>query len=364
MANIYDGRERLIVASETNYGADEVDLIFGDGARDIVYLYGENFVIKPKRDTVEIGGSDASASGRPHVSIPRDAQCSGKFFLNGRRGAGAGEEEPTYAPILASAHLEPTIVGATSASYRPRTQAQPGATWYLYHLQDNGLTRLQRATGVRGNIKFVFNLNEPAFFEFTGKGRYTEFLSSEGAFINADGEAVLRADRTTAVVARTTGQEFVDEKQPFIVSNVTVNVGGVPFCIENLEILTNWAETLRRCMSGVSALEEVILSRATKGNRIGGSFTFTDSVTTNIDEIIRLFETADETTLDMVLIAGDGSPGSERMTVNGIKLQLGDLTFSTNGQIKQFDVPFFLNGDRVTSLAADNEFTILYDSVP
>ncbi len=364
MANIFSERQRLLAISESTYGTDAVEAAFADGTQDLIYQQHQGSAVDGIRTIIETAQARSSASGSKHISVPEAADVASTLLLTGREGSGAGEEAPLYDVFMSAAGFEKTIVASTSATYNLATAQQSAASVYLYHDQDNGQQRLRQAVGVRGNIDFVFNNNEAAIAEFTGRGRYVNFLSDEAQFFDAStGAAALRADGTTPVAARTTGSEIYGNLDPVIVRNITVTVDGVELCLSAFNISTNWALIERTCADGVSALNEVLLNRPLTGSRPGGSFTFDDSVTANIDALIQQFEDAEEITFSAVLTAGDGSAGSARITFAAPKLQIGQLGLGDNSGIVQFDVPFSLNGD-FSSLSADNELTVTYDAVP
>jgi predicted lipoprotein with Yx(FWY)xxD motif len=363
MAGIKTAQKRVIIASEATYGTDQVDVIFGDGDADIIYQDVQGTPsITPLRDIVEIDRARSSHSGVAHKSLANSADVSITFALTGRAGSGSGSEAPYYAAALkASGHAE-TVVDSTSATYNPATAQQPGMTVYLYHELEDGKQRLQRATGVRGNMNFVFETNTEARAEFTGKGRYVDVLSDEAQFFSATtGAVALEADGSTSVTARTGGTEQYADNDPIMVRGITATINGNSWCIASMNLNTNWTLHEQQCAKGTASLDAVKLTRGA-GQRVGGSFTLQTDDTTVIDDFIDLYETADEFAITIELTADDGGSGDAKISLTASKAQLGAPSMGDNGGFVQFDIPFFLNGD-FSDLFQDDDYALAYTAV-
>lgn len=362
MANIFTDKMRVVIASEATYGTDQVNIIHGDGDTDLIYQDVQTASIEPRREIVEIARARSSQSGEAHKSLPRSADVSITFALTGRAATGAGNEAPYYSPaLLASGHSE-TVVSDTSATYAPSTAKQSGMTVYVYNELDDGKQRLRRATGVRGNMNFVLELDQEARAEFTGVGQYVDVMSDATQFFNATtGAAALEADGSTAVTARAAGTEAYAAKGPVMVRAITATINGNSWCISAMNLNTNRTLTERLCATGTAGLKEVILTRGA-GSRSGGSFTLDTDDETVINDFIDLYESADEFTISVVLTADDGSSGDEQITLSASKAQLGAPSFGDNSGVMQFDIPFMLNGDW-SDLYQDDDYAILFNEV-
>lgn len=363
MAGIYSNQKRVIAASEATYGTDQVDIIFGDGALDIVYQDISAPVLTPNREILEIERARSSQSGTAHKSVPRDAGFTATIPMTGREGSGAGEEAPYWRPFLLAAGFVEAVVASTSATYTLDTSQSSAMTVYLYHELDSGEQRLQRTTGVRGNLDMTLEVGQEASASFTGKGRYVDFLSDAAQFFDATTKAAaLEADGTTAVTARTTGEEKYAEGPVLVVQGMTVTVNGNTWCLSTFSFNTNWNLYERLCASASGGtLEEVKLTRAA-GSRPGGEFALDTDDETVIDDFVDQFETATEIAFNLVLTEGDGSSGSATITIAASKAQIGQPSMSDQGGMVAFGIPYFLNGDW-SDMIADDDITITFAAV-
>lgn len=364
MADISANYKRVLAYSEGTYGTDAVAPILTTATADIVWQdVRQNFTIAPVRTIVEIDRARGSQSGVAHKTIADRANVTGDIPLSGWISGDAGEEMPYYAWALKACGMSETIASGTSATYRPSTAQQAGATVYLYtrNLDDNNW-RLQYSTGVRGSANFQFALNQEAFFSFTGTGRYTEEISDATAFIGAaTGAAALLKDGSTAVTARSGGgTEAYANKAPMMCTNMTITVGGNTYCVSALNLDLNWTQDVKQCMGAASNVRSIYLTRAA-AQRIAGSFTLLDGATAH-DQVIDSFVSGAELAFSLVLVEGDGSSGSARITISGSKLQIGAYTRGAEGGIQNLAVPFFLNGGW-GDLTQDDDFSIVYDEV-
>jgi len=363
MANLQTARKRIVIATEATYGVDQVNIIHGDGDLDLIYQdVSGTPTINPGRELVEIDRARSSNSGVPHKSLPRGTDVEIVFPLTGRAAAGAGNEAPYWSPALIAAGHSETIVSDATATYAPKSASAPGMTVYLYHEQDDGKQRLQRATGVRGNLNFVLELDQEARAEFSGRGIYVDYLSDEAQFFSATtGAAALEADGSTAVTARDAGDEKYAAKPPIMVRGITASINGNSWCISGMNLNTNKTVSERLCATGTAGLKEVVLTRGS-GQRAGGSFTLDTDDTSVIDDFIDLYETADEFAISVVLTEGDGSSGSETVTFSATKAQIGAPGMGDNSGLVQFDIPFFVNGD-FSDLFQDDDYAVAFGEV-
>jgi hypothetical protein len=365
MADISANYKRILAYSEGTYGTDAVEPILTTATADIVWQdVRQNFTIAPVRTVVEIDRARGSQSGVPHKTIADRAAITGDIPLSGWISGDAGEEMPYYAWALKACGMSETIVSATSATYRPSTAQQAGASIYLYtrNLDDNNW-RLQYTTGVRGSANFQFALNQEAFFSFNGTGRYTEEISDAAAFIGAStGAAALLKNGSTAVTARSGGgTEAYANKSPIMCTNMTITVGGNTYCVSALNLDLNWTQDVKQCMGAAANVRNVYLTRAA-AQRIAGSFDLLDGATAH-DQVVDSFVSGAELAFSIVLTEGTGATGAARITISGSKLQIGAYSRGAEGGIQNLTVPFFLNGGW-GDLTQDDDFSIVYDEVP
>ena len=365
MADISANYKRVCAESESPYGTDRINEILTTGTLDIIYQdVRMNFDITPVVNIAEIDRARGSQSGVAHKTIPDRCTVAGDVALTGRAASGAGNEAPFYAAFLKACGMKETIVSDTSATYRPATPQQAGATMYLWtrNLDDNNW-RLVYTTGCRGSANFQFNVNQEAFFSFTGIGRFEGMVSDPAAFFNATtGAAALLEDGTTPVTARSGGgvEQFA-AKDPLVCTNMTVTIGGNTYCVQALNLDLGWTTDVKDCMGAASNVRTVYNTRGA-AQRIAGSFTLIDGATAH-DQVRDAYRDGDELAFSIVLTSGDGASGSDRVTISGSKMQIGVVSKAAAGGVQSNVVPFFLNGDW-SDLAQDDDFAIVYDEVP
>lgn len=364
MAGIYSNQKRVIAATEASYAVDAVDIVFGDGALDIVYQDVSAPALTPNREILEIERARSSQSGTRHESVARDADFTCTVPMTGREGSAAGEEAPYWRPFLLASGFAETVVSSTSATYTLSTAQSNAMTVYLYHELESGEQRLQRSVGVRGNLDFTLEVGQEAQASFTGKGRYVDYLSDAAQFFDATTKAAaLEGDGVTSVTARTTGEEKYAEGPVIVVRSATATVNGNEWCVSAFSFSTNWNLFERLCASATpGTLEEVKLTRA-PGSRAGGEFALDTDDEAVIDDFVDQYEQAGEIAFSFVLSSGDGSAGSARVTFTATKAQLGAPTLSDQGGFVAFGIPYLLNGDW-SDLVADDDIVITFDAVP
>ncbi len=363
MSQILSGRRRCVVASESSEGTDAVAALLTTNTADIVYQEVTDPMIAPGRIVVPLSRTRGSHSGAAHDTVPNVAAFTGTFPLTGREGSGAGEEEPTYAAILAAMNLKKTVVSSTSATYNPATVAQSALSAYVWHRNaDDANYRLHTTRGVRGTGTFNFTNNTEANLSFEGQGLYDDELSDPAAFFGSDGAVALLKDGSTAVTARSTGTEsYANNASRLICRNMTITVNGNSWGVTETTLALNWTVDLIDVATGTAGVSQVLLVRGDDA-RISGSFNLKDG-STALTDMLTQYKSAGEVALSIVLTAGDGSSGSARLTLTAPKLQIGIPSGSADGGVLVHAVPFFLNGDW-SDLAGDNDFSLVYDAVP
>ena len=358
---------RAVAESEAGYGTDEVHLILQDGARDIIYQDLEELTVDPNRTVVEIARHRGVHSGVAHKTIGNQTPVTAKGAMTARVGSGAGEEAPSWAAWLKAANMAEDITASTSAVYKPVTKNQAGLTVYKWMLDTDGKHRLVRTDGVRGTISFDMQIDAEAKFEFSGIGLYEGEKSDPAQFFDAaTGEVALLRDGASAVTARTTGEEKYANGTPVMctAATITANDGGgaETWEVENIKLDLNWGQHVRRTINGSSNAARVINTRAKTGARSGGSLTLMGGGAAH-DDMIAAWQNGSTLDLDIVLVEGDGSSGSGRITIEAQRVQIGKPSPSVDNGVIKYAVPFYFIGDP-TSLADGTDFTLTFDAVP
>jgi len=353
MSDIFSNRLRVLCATEGTYGPDAVDAILQDGAEDILYQDVRNCELTSPRAVFQPSRNRASSSGVDHITFSDESVVSMEGPLNGKRGSGAGNEEPFYASILKAMGMEVAVSSGTSATYTPITVNPAGMTVYKFYRETEGANyRLQYATGVRGNGQFQFTVNEEAFFTFDGAGLYTGQLTDEAAFFDAAGEAALLKDGSTAVTARTTGTEEQSSKDALGCQGLTVEYDSTTMPVSNLSLNLNQTVTRIRTVNGTGSVSKVLLNKASDA-RITGSFDLQDTGATF--ELLRDAMVSDSSAQIDVSI-GDGT---DTIALTMPNVQIGVMSMGANDSIVTHTVPFMVSGDW-SDLAANNDFTLVY----
>lgn len=361
-------RARYVIADEVTYGVDQVDLYLQDGAEDILYQELASPVVDPDRTLIEFDRARGSASGNRHATVPLNTAVSATYAMTGASNVSSGTssvpEAPGYREILLAANLVETVVAATSATYTPATVAQGSYTAYYYGRQLNSENyRLVYTTGVRNNLNFVFNMNEEAVIEMNGIGLYQGVWSDRAQFFDpSTGAVALLKDGVSAVTARTTGVEQYLDRDPILVKGITLQIDGVEFEVTAINMDLGWTLAPIETANASTGITEVKLTRPSTGSRIGGSLTLFDGEN-GFDKAWDLYEDDSEVSFSLVATSGDGGSGSDRITLTASNLQLFKPAEGDSNGLRTFDIPWFLNGDW-SDLAADNDFTLVYDTVP
>lgn len=358
MSELSSERGRVIVASEGTYGTNAVDTIFGDDTLDIIYQDVRNCVITPVREIIEIARHKAAHDGTAHCTIPDSVTVEMEVPLTARVGTGAGEEAPYYDAILKAMNLEPTLVSTTSATYAPVTKQQAAMTVHHYqrNLEDDNW-RQHVALGVRGSGSFFFNLNEEAYFTFSGSGLYFDELSTPAEYFDPSTfEAALESDGSTAVTARDTGTEVVADASPMCVNSMTLTVDSTTYEVAALQLDLNWTVAIQRAITGDGNAQKVLLTRPMSGARIGGSLDL-QAGDAPLTELLADYKSGAEIALAISI-----DDGTDRIRINASNLQIGAPSPGDNSGIRTYAVPFFLNGSG--GLTEDDSFELIYDAAP
>ena len=360
-------RKQFLIARESPYATDAVETLLTTATAEMIYQDFEsgaelNNILTP----VQIDRARGSASGVAQPKpVPDRSEFSAVCALTGRRGADfAVPETPHYGDLLVACGFKENVSGG-AAVYTPDTKAQGSISCYqITHDLDSANARLEWATGIRCNPVFRFALNQEAKVEVTGQGRYgNDIISDAAAYTNAStGALALLKDGSTAVTARSgAGKEVYADGPILVCTSMTITAGGETLCISELEIDMGWTVDTKPCMGAQSNLREAYLTRAADA-AAGGSFNLMDSGAA-FNLLRDRFLDATEIAMSIVLVAGDGSAGSERLTISLPKIQIGAMTKGASGNARTYTVPFRANGTW-TTLAADNDISLTFDVVP
>lgn len=364
MTDVSSQRKRLLIASESTYNTDAIATILTTNTADIIYQDCTEPKIDPDRDIVHLARARGSHSGTKHTTLPKKSGFSAKFPMTGWISGAAGEEMPYYAAILKAAGFDETISSGASATYKPATKQQEGMSAYLLHRHvDDANWRLDYATGIRHNLTFEFENQKEAMISVEGDGTYGQELSDGAAYVNSSGEIALLKDGSTAVTARSTGEEkYANSADVMMVRGMTFQVNSNTWDVSKVTLGTNWTITIKEVATATGSVQKVYLTRGDDDQRMGGSATLVDGGTA-LNDMLDQYEAGGELSLNLVLTAGDGSSGSSRITITASKLQIGKPSRGDVNGLLSHDIPFMLNGDW-SNLAADNDVTIVYDQVP
>ncbi len=365
MTDLSTQRRRCIAASESTYATDAVATALTTNTADIVYQDVRSIDITPTRVQVDLPRARGSHSGTRHKTVANATSVSADVAMTGWVSDTAGEEDPDHAVWLKGAGFNETIVSTTSSTYNLATVQQAAVSAYALHREVDGTGwRLDTTRGARGNAAFEFASNEEARYTWEGMGLYDDELSASAAFVGSDGAIALLKDGSTAVTARSTGEEkYADSDNILICRNITVTVNSNPWPVSNITFATGWTVSLKEVATGTAGVSKVFLTRADDGgSRPGGSFTLVDADTA-MDDMLAKLKDAGEFAVTIVLTAGDGSAGSARCTITMPKCQIGLPTRQDSNGLLAHEVPYFANGDW-TDLAGDNGVSFKFDEVP
>lgn len=355
MSELSANRFVILAAVEATYGTDAVATVGTTATADIIHHDVRDLMIMPGREIFAPTRRRASAAGVAHVSFAQDCEVTCEIPMTGKAASGAGNEEPYYAPLLKAAGFTVAVVSDTSATYTLETSGQDSATIYRFqrNLEDANY-RLQVATGVRWSATINAAVNEEASMSLEGRGLYTaeSQLTDPAAFFNSDGEWSLLKDGSTSVTARTTGAEVGVNKTALGCKGITLTYNSVAMPVASIEINCNWTVDTVNTMQGSSTAKKQLLTMGDAA-RIEGSFDLQDGDAA-LEALIDAFEADTEAAISLVL-----TDGTDTITISMPKVQIGQYSEGSNGNVRTYTWPFFANGNWA-SLAGDNAISIAY----
>lgn len=354
MGLLLTNNRRTLWAAESAYDTDAVEAdILTDGDADLVWQQVRSLDITPEGAQVGTNRLRGSHSGTKHAFIKGRCAISGEIPLTPYISGSA--QVPYSDAILQACNLIPDLSTPSESTYSPKTVNSSSATIYQYHRSaEDANWRLQVVTGARFTPTFQFGVGEEPFIALDGGGTYTR-ITDEAAFVDSSGAAALLKDGSTPVTARAAGTELVADQAPLTCSEITITIGGTQYVCANLELALNWDVGQKEAITGAEQTVKHVLTRA--DTRIGGSFSLVDYTAAALTQLLEDYE--DDSEVSATIVCDNGT---DEVTFTMPKMQFGVPAGSDNGGTLNFDVPFFLNGNW-SSLAGDNDFTILFDAV-
>lgn len=349
--------KRVLWASESTPGTDAVEAILNDETADILYQDVRSALVRPNRVQVEVPRARGSHSGNKQKSIPSHCNVEVEFPILPRRGTGSGEESPHIAPVLRAMNFGETTVDSTSWTANPATKAQDPMSIHVYqrNLEDD-LYKLYRSTQVRGSGSITLPTEGEPYGTFTGVGDFYEETDA-AAFFDSSGEIALLPDASTSVTARTTGTEAYVDQDFFVCTSVVVQVDSQSWEVSEITLDLGWSTDQIKRITGNQSLQIPLLTRGDTGSKITLNIVcFPDS--TQLEQIESAIHADSEIGFNSVI-----TTASERLTVDGPKMQITDIEDQAEGGTRGASLPCVLNGDW-SSLVADNDFTMKWDAAP
>lgn len=250
-----------IAAESGSYGNS-----YFTGSAPTEYFAATNLTITPQVIIIENEDITAGFSGRKSLAMGKACDVTCDFRITGRTGSvgGPAASEMYWSPFIYAAGFERTLVADTPDyfEYNPSGGSIVGTypsvssmTIVDYMIRDDDKTTSVKhvARGVRGNLTLNFAIDQVAKASFTGRGLYF-------------------SEETSNTTTPTLPAEYSGEVDPWICKGATFTIGGVAYCVESLDISTNWSLNDENCMTTDGSVSEVFLSRGV-GSRIGGSMT-------------------------------------------------------------------------------------------
>lgn len=352
MSGVLSNRKRILFASESTYGTDQIGADYGDATADIIYQQTRTSSVENVKEVVPRTRESASIDGSGALLFNDRSEVALEIPLTGKRGSGAGNEAPYYEALLKACNFSVAVVSGTSATYTLTTVQQAGMTVYEYNRNSEDANwRLRYAVGVRGNAVFNFEVNTEAYITFTGLGQYTAQPTAAAAFFDANGNAALEKDASTAVTARTSGTEEQARKSGLGCSQMTVSFNGTTIAVKSLSFDLGLQTDRKDDTSGTTTLKEARNVRP-PGGAITGSFSLQDAGA-EYDTLIAAME--GKTVGNLVITNTDGT---DTITTT-IRVQLGFPARAEEGAHMVHDWPFFSVGD-LSDLAGDTEISIVF----
>lgn len=309
MANLDVREKNLSIESETAYGTDVIA-----GSPEVYFsVIGDAPTTSPQRVVIEDESVKAFHSGNPHKTYASHNDIAFETYLRGKSGA-AGTASAQSAILKASGFDEELDTG--DSTYKPITHhtmaTAPSMTVYEDVFNTAGTARRAITTGVYGNATFTLEMDTFARLSFAGIGLF--------------GQLAEPASTTPAALSATDGG-----KPPLVVRGLTLTIDSDTYCVQAMELSTNWSVEEDRGACGASSLKQVILKRGA-ASRIGGSLTFRDPAL--LTKILASYGADAIYDYSAVL-----SNGTDTVTISG-KLQFGQYE-RTGGNLMNYSVPYF-----------------------
>lgn len=293
----------------------------------VEWFAASNISIKPQVTIIENEDITAGFSGRKSLTSPKACDVTVDFKITGRTGSvgGPAASEAYWSPFVYGAGFESTLVAGSPASieYNPSANSAAGSSITIvdYQIHDDNVatSRKHVARGVRGNLTYNFAIDQVAKASFTGRGMFYD----------------LPAGTTTTP---TLPASYSGEDDAYICKGATFTIGGTAYCIESMDISTNWGVNDDNCMTTDGSVSEVFLGRGT-GARIGGSMTLkgnTNTLSTILPAI------AAGTEFAVVWSLSSSAAGEVEWAMPAV--QFVDYSESANGQRFNYAMTFAANG--------------------
>lgn len=291
------------------------------------WFAASNIVIKPQTTIIENEDITAGFSGRKSLSYGKACDVTVDFKLTGRSGSvgGPAASEAFWSPFQYAAGFEKTLVAGTPnyLEYNPVGSSAVGSSMtivnYQIHDDDTATSRKHVARGVRGNLTYNFAIDQVAKASFSGRGLYYSYPSS-----------------TTVTPSLPTS--YSGEQDAHICTNMSFQLDSVSYCLEGMDISTNWGINDDNCMTTDGAVSEVFLGRGT-GARIGGSMMLKGNTNT-LNSIIPAIESGASFSIVMSL----SSSLKGELEFNLPDCQFVDYAESANGSRFNYNITFAANG--------------------
>lgn len=341
-------------ADESTYGTDAVEAILTDASADLVHQDVRSLEITPEGDPVGTTRARGSHSGTKHAYVKGRCAISGEIPLTPY--IDASTQVPYNDAVLRAMNLQPDLGTASQSTYTPTTVNNDSLTVYKYLRNvESANWRLFAVTGARLSGVFNFEVGSEPYISFEGGGTYTR-LTDEAAFIASDGSIALLKDGSTPVTARVGGTEKVADQAPLTCVAMTITIGGTSYSVQSLTLDLGWDVTQKEAVTGSEQTIKHVLTRGDDA-RISGEFALSDYTAAALKQLLEDYEDNSEVSTTVVM-----DNGTDEVTITMPKMQFGTLGMSDDGGTLNVTMPYFLNGDWST-LAADNDFSILYDAV-
>lgn len=327
MSLISADRSLAAVVSEATYSLDAINP--GPPAN---YQAFRSLNINPVRNQIESPRATWTASGEKSCGINSHNDVAWEMPFTGK--VGAAGTAPAWDALLQASGFKKTTVAATSVSYKPNTQndqtSTPSATlWHYLRMLEQNNAYLLKARGYRGNATIRMTVGEEAVISGQGMALYDPW--------------------PVAVISPPTAPSSYQGATCMVVQQLTLMAGAVPYPVESLEFLTNWAVSdVRTGEAGKGTLSKVLLGRPTSGSRMGGSLRLVDGLTA-LQDLVTKWQAGTP-----VVAVATLTNGTDTITMTAPNLQFGQPAGAQEGVFK-FDVPFYLN----RGTTGDDELVIL-----